>query len=76
MTLSDAELERISELLLDKMLKQLAKVSSQEPVPASNTNGEPNKCGKVTIRPTGTERPTAADYEFAARWNRRRAHRE
>ena len=74
--LTDDELDAISEKLLDKMLRKLAKLALQhDPATPSNSNGRPNKCGKVTIHPTGDERPTAEDYARAQRLHRKHSGR-
>lgn len=79
--LSDDELDAISEKLLDKMLKRLAKVvSSEDERPAiapSNGNGRPPaKCGRVTLQTSLDDvQPTAEDYAHAQRVRRKHARK-
>lgn len=71
--LTEAELDAISERLLDKMLKRLAHMATAEndaPPPAFTPEPKPTK--KPTIRCDAKVQPTAEDYERAARWHRRR----
>lgn len=78
MSLSDEELDALSEKLLDKMLKRLAKVTQAECDQPSNGNARPPaKCGKVTIKSDDDDhvKPTDEDYAHARRLQRKHARK-
>jgi hypothetical protein len=71
--LSDEELERLSELLLEKLLKRVANQVSVELAPAAPVDKPRLRKTKIAIDPTA--KPTPEDFAFAQKWLRTKAKR-
>lgn len=80
--LNDDELDALAEKLLAKLLARLARREAENDVPkvdaarATAPSAHVPHFRKRTVVRRDDVRPTPADQEFAARWNRRRARKE